>query len=165
MIFFFFSSRRRHTRFSRDWSSDVCSSDLITQDAIWGADKPYVILHSALIDAGKTLTIEPGCKIYMHADSRLYVLGRLLANGTKEDSIIFQGNRLDRDYFGNVGYPGEWGGIYFDSSSYGNEMRWVVLKNCGNNAGGGLPFAIEVYGRPGIPLQLTMQNTIIENSI
>src|SRR5687768_17075850 len=29
--FFFFSSRRRHTRCSRDWSSDVCSSDLPTQ--------------------------------------------------------------------------------------------------------------------------------------
>src|SRR6266849_10944036 len=28
MIFFFFSSRRRHTRSTRDWSSDVCSSDL-----------------------------------------------------------------------------------------------------------------------------------------
>src|SRR5690606_39580882 len=28
LLFFFFSSRRRHTRFSRDWSSDVCSSDL-----------------------------------------------------------------------------------------------------------------------------------------
>src|SRR5690606_40503125 len=27
--YFFFSSRRRHTRFSRDWSSDVCSSDLL----------------------------------------------------------------------------------------------------------------------------------------
>src|SRR5690606_40816854 len=27
-FYFFFSSRRRHTRFSRDWSSDVCSSDL-----------------------------------------------------------------------------------------------------------------------------------------
>src|SRR5690606_41136771 len=27
-VWFFFSSRRRHTRFSRDWSSDVCSSDL-----------------------------------------------------------------------------------------------------------------------------------------
>src|SRR3712207_9413474 len=26
--FFFFSSRRRHTRYWRDWSSDVCSSDL-----------------------------------------------------------------------------------------------------------------------------------------
>src|SRR6266513_5782104 len=28
MLFFFFSSRRRHTRSKRDWSSDVCSSDL-----------------------------------------------------------------------------------------------------------------------------------------
>src|SRR5690606_18168574 len=28
ILFVFFSSRRRHTRFSRDWSSDVCSSDL-----------------------------------------------------------------------------------------------------------------------------------------
>src|SRR5256884_9050454 len=28
LIIFFFSSRRRHTRCSRDWSSDVCSSDL-----------------------------------------------------------------------------------------------------------------------------------------
>src|SRR2546429_4690854 len=30
MLIFFFSSRRRHTRCSRDWSSDVCSSDLVT---------------------------------------------------------------------------------------------------------------------------------------
>src|SRR2546429_5839874 len=29
---FFFSSRRRHTRCSRDWSSDVCSSDLVVGD-------------------------------------------------------------------------------------------------------------------------------------
>src|SRR3989475_1279504 len=30
--FFFFSSRRRHTRFDCDWSSDVCSSDLVLAD-------------------------------------------------------------------------------------------------------------------------------------
>src|SRR6266513_4300158 len=29
ILFFFFSSRRRHTRSKRDWSSDVCSSDLL----------------------------------------------------------------------------------------------------------------------------------------
>src|SRR2546430_8342801 len=28
IVYFFFSSRRRHTRFDCDWSSDVCSSDL-----------------------------------------------------------------------------------------------------------------------------------------
>src|SRR2546422_8230663 len=33
-FFFFFSSRRRHTRCSRDWSSDVCSSDLILSDTV-----------------------------------------------------------------------------------------------------------------------------------
>src|SRR5690606_40222237 len=32
ILVFFFSSRRRHTRFSRDWSSDVCSSDLNQYD-------------------------------------------------------------------------------------------------------------------------------------
>src|SRR2546422_7022832 len=32
-VFFFFSSRRRHTRCSRDWSSDVCSSDLVSRAA------------------------------------------------------------------------------------------------------------------------------------
>src|ERR1041385_3744262 len=31
-VFFFFSRRRRHTRCSRDWSSDVCSSDLLQSD-------------------------------------------------------------------------------------------------------------------------------------
>src|SRR4030043_470696 len=34
---FFFSSRRRHTRCSRDWSSDVCSSDLLTLGLVLGS--------------------------------------------------------------------------------------------------------------------------------
>src|SRR2546422_9055510 len=41
LFFFFFSSRRRHTRCSRDWSSDVCSSDLINPDDI-ESDRPRV---------------------------------------------------------------------------------------------------------------------------
>src|SRR5690606_39748784 len=39
LILFFFSSRRRHTRFSRDWSSDVCSSDLPFRDRL-SAQRP-----------------------------------------------------------------------------------------------------------------------------
>src|SRR5690606_11249209 len=39
----FFSSRRRHTRFSRDWSSDVCSSDLYPIHCVLrGDDKHYI---------------------------------------------------------------------------------------------------------------------------
>src|SRR2546427_5507487 len=40
-VFFFFSSRRRHTRFDCDWSSDVCSSDLF----------PWLGLGTSLADA------------------------------------------------------------------------------------------------------------------
>src|SRR5207253_5841151 len=36
--FFFFSSRRRHTRWPRDWSSDVCSSDLVSERMVQSVD-------------------------------------------------------------------------------------------------------------------------------
>src|SRR5690606_40046962 len=44
---FFFSSRRRHTRFSRDWSSDVCSSDLELRPLVdlRGEADPFAAAH------------------------------------------------------------------------------------------------------------------------
>src|SRR5690606_40796464 len=45
---FFFSSRRRHTRFSRDWSSDVCSSDLSVTDHIFPLRKIWRGLYIPL---------------------------------------------------------------------------------------------------------------------
>src|SRR5690625_6406126 len=41
---FFFSSRRRHTRWPRDWSSDVCSSDLLLTP---GPDTPAQLAHAS----------------------------------------------------------------------------------------------------------------------
>src|SRR2546429_1957124 len=43
-VVFFFSSRRRHTRCSRDWSSDVCSSDLAIVGRHVPADMPVDML-------------------------------------------------------------------------------------------------------------------------
>src|SRR2546430_7081434 len=40
-LFFFFSSRRRHTRFDCDWSSDVCSSDLVAHPLKATMTAPY----------------------------------------------------------------------------------------------------------------------------
>src|SRR5260221_6386291 len=42
MFFFFFSSRRRHTRSLCDWSSDVCSSDLVFTGAVLYALAPLL---------------------------------------------------------------------------------------------------------------------------
>src|SRR5688572_33490669 len=45
-LFFFFSSRRRHTIFDCDWSSDVCSSDL---DATIAPVRSQLLLLSAMV--------------------------------------------------------------------------------------------------------------------
>src|SRR2546430_7392001 len=51
-FFFFFSSRRRHTRFDCDWSSDVCSSDLVTEgDCILSKGTVISARHIGLIAA------------------------------------------------------------------------------------------------------------------
>src|SRR5690606_40067693 len=54
---FFFSSRRRHTRFSRDWSSDVCSSDLtnchVSSSArTWTQSTPSTDTQGSVVGAG-----------------------------------------------------------------------------------------------------------------
>ena len=145
--------------------------DSVLSTQTWKTDKPYVIIKNALVDEGQTLTIPAGCRIYVHADSRLFVDGRLLAIGTKKDSIIFQGDRLDRKYFGNEGYPGEWGGLYFTTSSTNNILEWVVLRNCGGSTKLGQsafsPAAIQLTPDTinDTKVQLTMRYSIIENSI
>src|SRR5690606_39618061 len=59
LFLFFFSSRRRHTRFSRDWSSDVCSSDLaqvtvpVTYAEVW----EFWLSNRELSDAVDFVTI------------------------------------------------------------------------------------------------------------
>src|SRR5437868_10035955 len=52
-FFFFFSSRRRHTRSKRDWSSDVCSSDLFLSELLEAVKQRGVVGgdHAALVDA------------------------------------------------------------------------------------------------------------------
>src|SRR2546429_9231620 len=57
-IFFFFSSRRRHTRCSRDWSSDVCSSDLVWHPygGFPAATEPLVVASAT----GVRLTLADG---------------------------------------------------------------------------------------------------------
>src|SRR5256885_5076441 len=53
-IFFFFSSRRRHTRLQGDWSSDVCSSDLMLLAEELEADWSKVRIESAPADKAYT---------------------------------------------------------------------------------------------------------------
>src|SRR2546426_5770916 len=54
LFFFFFSSRRRHTRLQGDWSSDVCSSDLILS----GVPTNYIIDRSGHVRYAKAAAFD-----------------------------------------------------------------------------------------------------------
>src|SRR5262245_62436568 len=64
LCFFFFSSRRRHTRCLSDWSSDVCSSDLyfLARQADLGRAGGTGVVHGLMVTSagGTSLVIAPG---------------------------------------------------------------------------------------------------------
>lgn len=109
----------------------IVDSVLTTQT--WTTQRPYVIVNNALVAENEILTINPGVKVYVHADSRLYVQGTLVTNGTLEEPILFQGDRIDRKiYIGaDFGVSGEWGGLYFFSQSKNNSINYTNFINGG----------------------------------
>ncbi len=101
-------------------------SAAITTNTTWDNGLPWVILGGLQVDTGVTLTINPGSRIYLHADAPFIVDGTLLANGTKKDSITFQGDRLDENY---RDLPASWPGIYFRRTSQQNLLSYAIIKN------------------------------------
>ena len=99
---------------------------LITGNVVWTNNLPYVILGSIRIDTTAILTIQPGCKIYSHANAPFIVDGTLTVNGTQASNVIFSGDRLDGDY---KDLPASWPGIYFRGNSKNNVLTYAVVKN------------------------------------
>jgi hypothetical protein len=100
----------------------------ITRNTTWNNNLPYVILGGVLVDSGASLTINKGCRIFVHADAPIIVNGSLKVNGERYDStrVIFQGDRLDEPY---RNFPGSWPGIYFSPSSKDNILNYAIVKN------------------------------------
>jgi hypothetical protein len=66
------------------------NADEISQDTEWTADaSPYVILQSPTIDAGATLTIDPGVVVKFDYNQSLNIAGNLVARGTADQKIYF----------------------------------------------------------------------------
>lgn len=109
------------------WGQDV---NLINGEIIgtqtWASNKPYLIYNSMLVDENSILTIEPGAILHFHKNSRLYVVGTILANGTLESPITFQGDRLEDDY---DDIPGQWDGIWLMAGSKNNIFDYSHIKN------------------------------------
>ena len=100
----------------------------VISNETWVNDRPYVIQGYLYVDAGQTLTMEKGCRIYVHADAPIIIDGSLKTNGGKDtiDRVYFQGDRLDDPY---KDFPAAWPGIFFRTSSKDNVLNYAVIKN------------------------------------
>lgn len=98
----------------------------IVKNTTWTSEKPYLVYNNAYVDSNAVLTINPGTRIYFHKDAGLYVKGKVLAKGTIDNPISFQGDRLESVY-ANV--PDQWNGILLYSGSTNNEFSNVEIKN------------------------------------
>ena len=127
---------------------------VISGNITWTNTLPYVILGSIRIDTTATLSIQQGCRIYSHADAPFIVDGTLLINGTKSDSVVFAGDRLDQGY---KDLPAGWPGIYFRGNSKNNMCTHAIIKN----ANQGL-----VVGQPSINAnpKLILHQCIVDNA-
>ncbi len=101
---------------------------IVSVNETWNNDLPYVILGSLQVNNNTTLTINKGCRIYVHADAPIVVNGTLQVNGLKDtiDRVYFRGDRMDDPY---KDYPASWPGIFFQTSSKDNVLNYAVIKN------------------------------------
>lgn len=92
----------------------------------WTSNKPYLVYDYAYVDTLSTLTIDPGVRVHFHKGAGLYARGNIVANGTKENPILFTSDRLE-DAYSNV--PDQWNGILLFSGSKGNVFNYTKIRN------------------------------------
>lgn len=168
-------------RFSRDRQTIFSCNG---EEWLWNDEKPYVIYGVVFID-DCTLTIAEGTQIYVHGGlvrdevngvfntGVLYILdeGRLNIQGTAENPVIIQGDRLEEAFEEEAG---QWRGIFIGRNSKGNVINHTTIKNSsfGIYADSASTLAIrnsQIYntassGLIGLHSTISMDNSLIYNN-
>jgi hypothetical protein len=128
-------------------------SATIKGNVTWTNTLPYVLLGGVRIDTSAVLKISAGTKIFLHADAAFIVDGTLIATGTKQNKIIFSGDRRDAEY---KDLPASWPGIYFRNASKNNSITYAVIKNAYQGI-------VAQQQSASSTSQLTLSHSIIDN--
>ncbi len=97
-------------------------------------EKPYVIYGYAVVDDGKTLSMDAGTRVHFHRDSGIFVRAgaKLEINGTLstdpellENEVIFEGDRLEPQF---TDVPGQWGTVWLAGGT-GHTIENLTVKN------------------------------------
>jgi hypothetical protein len=108
-------------------------------DWVWDDPRPYVIFGVLVIDSCN-LIMPPGTRVYVHGgfgrtpdgepynDGILYFFrnGKLTIQGTAEQPVVIQGDRLEQAF---ADIPGQWGRIQLGPGSQGHSIDHAIIKN------------------------------------
>jgi hypothetical protein len=98
----------------------------VLETTTWTNEKPYLVYDYVYVDSLSVLTIEPGTIIHFHDGAGMYVKGTIEVNGTFDEPVIFQGDKLE-SMFSDV--PDQWDGIIIFSGSHNNKINNALIKN------------------------------------
>ena len=127
------------------------------ETTVWTSERPYVIYGYALINSYGTLRIEEGTRVYCHKDGGIFSWsdGQLIIDGTAENPVVIQGDRLEAYYKDT---PGQWGQILMLDGRAGADHRisHAIIRN--GTIGLNCQSALKLT-----ECALRVDNTIIEN--
>lgn len=129
----------------------------ITESTILASRRPYRIMDSLVVEAGQTLTLMPGVRLYFHPKAELIVRGTLKSLGTMGEPVEMRGDRLGNMFAGQPydRIPGQWGGITFKEESYDNYLTYTDIHSG--------TYGIRVDSCDVGRTTLTLENSIIHN--
>jgi parallel beta-helix repeat protein len=121
---------------------------LISTDTVFTQiNSPYIINWNTMVEKGVTLTIEPGVEVRFEDYYYLQIEGKLVAQGTEEDMIIFTSNKT-------IPAPGDWNAIRFmNNCDNGSSIEYCKIEyssgsfawGCAINIEGGIPSITNNY--------------------
>lgn len=136
------------------WGQDAYFHYKDLNEGTWPNDKPHVIYGYAAVDSAKTLNIQAGTQVHLHKNAIFYVYKSTLnVQGTIDNEVVFQGDRLEQDY---QDISGQYYGIYFQEARP-STIDYAIIKN----GTSGVHLFSEDPTNTGYTL--TMTNTIIQN--
>lgn len=112
-------------------------------EVVWNDPKPYVIYGVVAFD-DCTLRIPAGTRIYVHGGLTRFVNttgeigyyndgilaftgnGRLIVEGTKENPVVFEGDRIEPEFKEE---PGQWTGIWLQAGTRNHQIEHCIIRN------------------------------------
>lgn len=111
------------------WGQDAYyyKDSILPCNTVWSdPQKPYVIHGFVGVESGCEFRIEEGVRVHLAPNSWVICEGRLFINGSAENKVLIQGDRLQPEY---EEVPGQWGGIRLADPSSNNVISHAIIKN------------------------------------